>query len=164
MASLNRVEIIGNLGNDPEVKYTPSGDAVATISVATTEKWKDKSDQWQEKTEWHRVTLWRRLGEIAGEYLKKGSQVYIAGKLQTRKWTDKEGVERYTTEIVASELLMLGGKSEGGEQRQASRQRQERPTQQNQPTRSQSSGGGFDSMDEDIPFAPYGARAAWSVV
>jgi single-strand DNA-binding protein len=160
MASLNRVEIIGNLGQDPEVKYTSSGDAVATISVATTEKWKDKaSGEMQEKVEWHRVTLWRRLGEIAGEYLKKGSQVYIAGKLQTRKWQDKDGNDRYTTEIVASDLLMLGGKSEGGERQPRRQEPASRPAANRAPT-----GGGFDSMSDDVPFAPYGARAAWSVV
>lgn len=151
MASLNRVEIIGNLGNDPEVKYTASGDAVATISVATTEKWKDKaSGEWQEKVEWHRVTLWRRLGEIAGEYLRKGSQVYIAGKLSTRKWQDKEGNDRYTTEIVASDLQMFGGK-DGGERSERPQQRRQEAPQRQAPQRAPA-GGGFDEMDSDIPF------------
>ncbi|MEX3914851.1 single-stranded DNA-binding protein [Paraburkholderia sp. BR10872] len=158
MASLNRVEIIGNLGNDPELRYLPNGDAVASISVATTEKWKDKqSGEMKESVEWHRVSLWRRLGEIAGEYLKKGSQVYIAGKLQTRKWQDKDGQDRYTTEIVASELLMLGDRRDGprsNDTEQPSRQRQQRPSQRGQPTRGNQApaGGGFDEMDSDIPF------------
>jgi len=111
---INKVILIGNLGRDPEVRYMPNGNAVANITVATSESWKDKqSGETQEKTEWHRVVLFRRLGEIAGEYLKKGSQVYIEGKLQTRKWQDNNGQDRYTTEIVANELQMLGGRGGG---------------------------------------------------
>lgn len=109
MASVNKVIIVGNLGRDPETRYMPNGDAVCNIAVATTETWKDKnSGEKKEQTEWHRVTMYRKLGEIAGQYLKKGSSVYLEGKLQTRKWTDKEGVERYTTEIIADSMQMLG--------------------------------------------------------
>jgi len=108
---INKVILVGNLGQDPEVRYTANGSAVANISVATSEQWTDRqSGQKQEKTEWHRVIMFGRLGEIAGEYLRKGSQVYLEGKLQTRKWTDQQGVERYTTEIVANEMQMLGGR------------------------------------------------------
>ncbi|MGB5439399.1 MAG: single-stranded DNA-binding protein [Gammaproteobacteria bacterium] len=110
---VNKVILVGNLGKDPEVRYMPNGNAVANITLATSESWKDKtSGEQQEKTEWHRIVMFRRLGEIAGEYLKKGSQVYIEGKLQTRKWQDKDGNDRYTTEIVANEMQMLG--SRGG--------------------------------------------------
>jgi len=110
---VNKVILVGNLGKDPEVRYMPNGNAVANITLATSESWKDKTTgEQQEKTEWHRVVMFRRLGEIAGEYLKKGSQVYIEGKLQTRKWQDNSGNDRYTTEIVANEMQMLG--SRGG--------------------------------------------------
>ena len=112
---INKVILVGNLGNDPDVKYTQSGTTITTISVATTEAWKDKqSGQQQERTEWHRVKFFGRLAEIAGEYLKKGRQVYIEGSLRTDKYTGKDGVERYTTDIIASELQMLGGGGEGG--------------------------------------------------
>ena len=112
---VNKVILVGNLGKDPEVRYMPNGNAVANITLATTESWKDKqSGEQQEKTEWHRIVMFRRLGEIAGEYLKKGSQVYIEGKLQTRKWQDNSGNDRYTTEIVANEMQMLGGRGGGG--------------------------------------------------
>jgi single-strand DNA-binding protein len=115
MASVNKVIIVGHLGRDPETKYMPNGEAVTNITVATTESWKDKnSGEKRELTEWHRVTFYRKLAEIAGQYLKKGMQVYVEGKLQTRKWTDKEGVERYTTEIIADTMQMLGGKGSGG--------------------------------------------------
>lgn len=113
MASVNKVLLIGNLGKDPETRYMPNGDAVTNITVATTESWKDKNGEKQEKTEWHRVTLYRRLAEVAGEYLHKGSSVYIEGKLETKKWTDKQGVERYSTDIIASDLKMLGSKPSG---------------------------------------------------
>ena len=115
MASVNKVILIGNLGRDPETRYMPNGEAVANITVATTDTWKDKtSGEKQEKTEWHRVTFYRRLAEIVGEYLRKGSQVYIEGRLETRKWQDKEGKDRYTTEIKANEMQMLGSKPGGG--------------------------------------------------
>jgi single-strand DNA-binding protein len=110
MASLNKVLLIGNLGKDPEVRYTASGTAVASFSLATSEKFKNKEGEWEERTEWHNVTLWGRLAEIAGEYLGKGKTVYIEGRLQTRKWQDKDGKDRYTTEIVGEKMLMLSRK------------------------------------------------------
>jgi single-strand DNA-binding protein len=111
---VNKVILVGNLGADPEVKYMPNGNAVANVTVATSESWKDKqSGEQKDKTEWHRVVFFRRLAEIAGEYLKKGSQIYIEGKLQTRKWQDKNGNDRYTTEIIANEMQMLGGRGGG---------------------------------------------------
>ena len=112
--SVNKVILIGNLGSDPELKYTPSGAAVTNFNVATNEVWNDKDGNKQERTEWHRVVLWRKLAEIAGEYLKKGSKVYLEGRLQTRSWEDKDGVKRYTTEVVADNMTMLDAKSEGG--------------------------------------------------
>ncbi len=114
MASLNKVMLIGNLGKDPEVRYTQSGTAVASFSLATSERFKNKNGEWEDKTEWHNVTLWGRLAEIAGEYLAKGKTVYIEGRLQTRKWQDKDGRDRYTTEIVGDRMQMLSGKGEGG--------------------------------------------------
>ena len=114
MAGLNKVILIGNLGRDPEVRYTPDGTAVANFSIATSDEWTDKtSGEKQERTEWHRIVAFRRLGEVCGEYLSKGRQVYIEGKLQTREWQDKEGNKRYTTEIVASQMLMLGPRGSG---------------------------------------------------
>ena len=113
--SLNRVQLIGNLGKDPEVKYTPQGTPVAKITIATNERFKDKAGEWQDRTEWHNVVLWQRLAEIAGEYLKKGGKVYIEGRLQTRSWDDKtSGQKKYMTEVVASDLILLGGRGEGG--------------------------------------------------
>ena len=115
MASVNKVIIVGNLGRDPETRYMPNGEAVTNIAVATTESWKDKtSGEKKELTEWHRITFYRKLAEIAGQYLKKGSQIYIEGRLQTRKWTDKENVERYTTEIIADSMQMLGSRQGAG--------------------------------------------------
>lgn len=111
---VNKVIIVGNLGNDPEVRYMPNGNAVANLSIATSESWKDQQGQQQERTEWHRVTMYRRLAEVAGEYLKKGSQVFIEGKLQTRKWQDQQGNDRYTTEIIADNMQMMGGRGDGG--------------------------------------------------
>ena len=111
---VNKVILVGNLGQDPEVKYMPSGQAVCNISIATTDSWSDKtSGEKQERTEWHRVVFFRRLAEIAGEYLRKGSQVYIEGRLQTRKWQDQSGADKYTTEIIANEMQMLGGRGGG---------------------------------------------------
>ena len=112
MASLNKTLLIGRLGDDPKVRYMPSGEAIANISVATTDSWKDRNGEKQDKTEWHRVSFFGKLAEIVGEYLKKGSQVYIEGRLQTRKWVDKEGQDKYTTEIVADRMQMLGGRKE----------------------------------------------------
>ncbi|AXR08125.1 single-stranded DNA-binding protein [Salinimonas sediminis] len=111
---VNKVILVGNLGTDPEVRYMPNGNAVANLSLATSESWKDQQGQVQERTEWHRLTMYRRLAEVAGEYLKKGSQIYVEGKLQTRKWQDQQGQDRYTTEIIVDQMQMLGGKSEGG--------------------------------------------------
>lgn len=109
---INKVILVGNLGADPELRYTPGGAAVATFSVATSESWKDKDGNTQERTEWHRIVVWNKLAEIAGEYLKKGSQVYLEGRLTTRNWQDKDGVKRYMTEVVAQNFLMLGRKAD----------------------------------------------------
>lgn len=168
MASVNKVIVIGNLGRDPEVRYTPSGSAVCNLAVATTRSWKSKEDgQRQEETEWHRVTLYERLAEIAGEYLKKGRPVYIEGRLKTRKWQDKEGRDCYTTEIIADQMQMLGGRDDGGGEHEAgARQRntggdgrQRTPAPAPAPRRQERSTGaaprsstGFDDMDDDIPF------------
>jgi single-strand DNA-binding protein len=147
---INKVILIGNLGKDPEVRYMPSGGAVANITVATSESWKDKkTGEQQDKTEWHRVVMFNRLGEIAGEYLKKGSKVYIEGKLQTRKWQGQDGQDRYTTEIVASEMQMLdsrggGGASNFGGDSASTPQKQQAPAAE--------AAGGFDDFDDDIPF------------
>ena len=112
--SLNRVQLIGNLGKDPEIKYTPQGTPVAKITIATNERFKDKSGEWQDRTEWHNVVLWQRLAEIAGEYLKKGGKVYIEGRLQTHSWDDKtSGQKKYMTEVIVNDLVMLSGKGEG---------------------------------------------------
>lgn len=129
MASLNKVQIIGNLGNDPDVKYTQSGACITTISIATTEKWKDKDGNPQEKTEWHRVKLWNKLGEIAGEYLRKGGAVYIEGKLSYGSY-EKDGVTHYTTDIVASEMKMLGGRPQNDNDRQGGQQQRQAPRQE----------------------------------
>jgi single-strand DNA-binding protein len=112
--SLNRVQLIGNLGKDPEVKYTPQGTPVAKLTIATNERYKDKNGEWQDRTEWHNVVLWQRLAEIAGEYLKKGGKVYVEGRLQTRSWDDKQtNQKKYMTEVVGSDLILLGGRGEG---------------------------------------------------
>ncbi len=114
--SVNKVILLGNLGKDPEVKFTPSGTAVAKFSVATSYRFKDKNEQWQDQTEWHNIVAWARLAEIAGEYLKKGSKVYIEGRLQTRSWEDKQtNQKKYMTEVVANDLVLLSGRGEGGE-------------------------------------------------
>ena len=161
MASVNRVTIIGNLGKDPETRYAPSGDAVTNITVATTETWKDKATgEKREATEWHRVVFFGKLAEIAGQYLKKGSQVYLEGKLKTRKWQDKDGHERYTTEINADEMKMLGGKGDG---QQSEPQRQQQAPQRQQ-AQKPASGGGFNEFDDDIPFRQIGSGASWRVI
>ena len=153
MASVNKVIIVGNLGKDPETRYAPSGDAVTNIVVATTETWKDKaSGEKREATEWHRVVFFGKLAEIAGQYLKKGSQVYLEGKLKTRKWQDKDGQDRYTTEINADEMKMLGSKGDGQQQEgQRPQQTQQRPPANTQ-RKPQGQAGGFSDMDDDIPF------------
>ncbi len=124
---VNKVILVGNLGNDPEVRYMPNGNAVANLSLATSESWKDQQGQMQERTEWHRLTMYRRLAEIAGEYLKKGSQIYVEGKLQTRKWQDQQGQDRYTTEIIVDQMQMLGGREGGGQGGQGGGGYQQRP-------------------------------------
>ncbi len=150
MASLNKVMLIGNLGRDPEIRYMPSGDAMANLNLATTDTWKDKSGEKQERTEWHRIVMFGKQAEIAGEYLKKGSQVYIEGRLQTRKWTDKSNVERYTTEIVADRMQMLGSRSGGGSyEPPADRDDEYTGTSTAKTTKAGSS---FDDMEDDIPF------------
>lgn len=115
MASVNKVILVGNLGRDPEVRYTAEGTAMCNLSVATTQQWKDKSGERREETEWHRVSMFGRLAEIAGEYLKKGRSVYIEGRLRTRKYTDSNGIEKFSTEIVADQMQMLGGRDSGGD-------------------------------------------------
>ena len=153
MASVNKVILIGNLGRDPEVRYMPSGDAVANISIATTETWKDKNGEKQEKTEWHRVAMFGKTAEIAGEYLKKGSQVYIEGRLETRKWTDKEGQERTTTEVRADRMQMLGSRS-GGSERMAPPE-DDAPRAAAAPAKKSggaAKGSSLEDLDDDIPF------------
>ncbi|OGA05598.1 MAG: single-stranded DNA-binding protein [Betaproteobacteria bacterium RIFCSPLOWO2_02_64_14] len=150
MASINKVILIGNLGRDPETRYLPDGGAVTNISVATTDVWKDKSGEKQERTEWHRVAFFGRLAEIAGEYLKKGSPVYIEGRLQTRKWQDKEGQDRYTTEIVANDMKMLG--SRGGGSEPMAREPAPVAAESGGAKPQAKKGGAFDQMDDDIPF------------
>ena len=148
MASVNKVIILGNLGKDPEVRYTAGGDAVANMSIATSERWKDKDGQKQERTEWHRVVAFGRTAEIAGEYLEKGSSAYIEGKLQTRKYTDKDGIERYSTEIVVERLQLLGSRNSGNDGQQERPARAEKPA--NSGTQSKSKPGA--DFDDDIPF------------
>ena len=145
---VNKVILVGNLGKDPEVRYSPSGSAMANVTLATTESWKDKqTGEKQEKTEWHRVVFFNRLAEIVGEYLKKGSQVYVEGRLQTRKWQGQDGQDRYTTEIVANEMQMLGGRAGGGTSdwgaNQDSGAGQAAPAGSPQPA---------DDFDDDVPF------------
>ena len=156
MASVNKVIIVGNLGRDPETRYLPSGEAVTNISVATTSTWKDKaSGEKKEETEWHRVSAFGRLAEIMGEYLKKGSQVYIEGKLRTRKWQDKEGKDRYTTEIRADVMQMLGARAGAGEARGGpSEPRGESPAKAEAGAKpaAKKPAGKFDDMEDDIPF------------
>jgi single-strand DNA-binding protein len=154
MASVNKVILVGNLGRDPETRYNPEGGAITNISVATTDTWKDKaSGEKQERTEWHRIVFFNRLAEIAGEYLKKGSQVYIEGSLRTRKWQDKEGQERYTTEIVADRMQMLGSRQGSGEAGGRERGGEPRETvAAGEGKAAKKPAGKFDDMDDDIPF------------
>jgi len=156
MASVNKVILIGNLGKDPEVRYAPSGSAICNVTIATSRQWKDKtSGDKQEETEWHRVVFYDRLAEIAGEYLKKGRPVYVEGRLKTRKWTDKEGVEKYTTEIVAAEMQLLGSREGMGGDDAAAGQRgapASRPAAARPAASAPKSSTGFDNMDDDIPF------------
>ncbi|MES2538136.1 MAG: single-stranded DNA-binding protein [Pseudomonadota bacterium] len=161
MASVNKVIVVGNLGRDPETRYMPSGDAMTNIAVATTDKWKDKATgEQKEATEWHRIAFFGKLAEIAGQYLKKGSQVYVEGKLRTRKWTDKDGVEKYTTEIIADSMQMLGSRQGmGGGAPMGDGYENNAPAAR--PSQGANSGASrpaskpapnFSDMDDDIPF------------
>lgn len=173
MASVNKVIVLGNVGKDPEVRYLPSGAAVCTLSIATSRKWKDKqSGEMQEETEWHRVTFFERQAEIVGQYVQKGHPLYVEGRLRTRQYTDKDGVEKYSTEIVATELQLLGGRDQGdgGQRSQGPQQRQAPAAQSRAPAPNQRTsapaqrapqqqrrdpptGTAFDDMDsDDIPF------------
>ncbi|MHB1667260.1 MAG: single-stranded DNA-binding protein [Thiomonas sp.] len=165
MASVNKVILIGNLGRDPEIRYAPSGAAVCNVAIATTRQWKDKAGEKKEETEWHRVVFYDRLAEIAGEYLKKGRPVYVEGRLKYGKYTDKDGIERYTTDIVATEMQLLGGREGGGggggggggdDEGSHSRSREAAPgraapSRASAPAASKPAGN-FDDMDDDIPF------------
>ena len=157
MPSVNKVILMGNLGRDPEVRFMPNGDAVCNFSIATTDSWKDKAGERQEKTEWHNIVMYRRLAEIAGEYLKKGRPVYLEGRLQTRKWQTKEGQDRYTTEVIADSMQMLGGRdgapaqeSQPNSQPEARDEFDQTPSRNNQSGSSNSSS--FDEFEDDIPF------------
>jgi single-strand DNA-binding protein len=152
MASVNKVILVGNLGRDPETRYMPDGAAITNVSIATSFQWTDKaSGEKKEETEWHRVVFRGRLAEIAGEYLKKGSQVYVEGRLRTRKWQDKEGQDRYTTEIMADAMQMLGARGGAGEPREAGEMRGgEARSEQKAPAKKPA--GKFDDMEDDIPF------------
>jgi single-strand DNA-binding protein len=159
MASVNKVILVGNLGRDPETRYNAEGGAITNVSIATTDTWKDKaSGEKQERTEWHRIVFFSRLAEIAGEYLKKGSQVYIEGSLRTRKWTDKDGAEKYTTEIVADKMQMLGSRSGmggGGMDSEGGGRPAREPmaaASGAKPAAAKKGGGSFEDMDDDIPF------------
>jgi single-strand DNA-binding protein len=161
---VNKVILIGNMGGDPDVRYLPNGNAVANVTLATTDTWKDKqTGQQQERTEWHRVVFFGRLAEVVGEYTRKGSKIYVEGRLQTREW-EKDGIKRYTTEIVVDingQMQLLDGASGGG-QRQADRQSRPRPQQQQvrqpQPAPQEQAMPNYDSFDDDIPFAPIGLQ------
>lgn len=150
---INKVILIGNVGIDPEVRYMPNGNAVSTLSVATSESWKDKqTGEKQERTEWHRIVCFNRLGEIVGEYVRKGSKIYIEGSLRTRKWQDQQGQDRYTTEIIASEIQMLDGKGQSApyqDNQQQGSAPQKNPTSKPAQDNSQND---FTDLDDDIPF------------
>lgn len=159
MASVNKVILVGNLGRDPEVRYSPDGAAICNVSIATTSNWKDKnSGERREETEWHRVVFYNRLAEIAGEYLKKGRPVYVEGRLKTRKWQNKEGVDQYTTEIVADQMQMLGGRDGadggmgGGGESQGAPRAPARAPQAQRPAAPAAGGANLADMDDDIPF------------
>ena len=162
---VNKVILVGNLGNDPEVRYMPNGNAVANLSLATSESWKDQQGQVQERTEWHRLTMYKRLAEIAGEYLKQGSQIYVEGKLQTRKWQDQQGQDKYTTEIIVDQMQMLGGRAQNSEGNNSGYQRSSRSNRSNnnsnkppaQPKTPPMAEPDFD-FDDDIPFARIGLQ------
>ena len=149
MASANRVILVGHVGRPPEVSHMQNGDAVAKFSIATTDTWKDKSGERHEKTEWHNIIVFRRLGEVAGQFLKKGSMVYLEGRLQTRKWQDKNGQDRYTTEIVCHEMKMLGGKADGDGPRNDYDDSPPPPPTRRTPQQAASR---TEDMEDDIPF------------
>ena len=152
MASVNKVILVGNLGRDPEIKVFPSGDQVANVTIACTDKWKDKqTGEAKEHTEWHRLVFNGRLAEIAGQYLRKGSQVYVEGSIRTRKWQDQSGQDRYATEVRVDQMQMLGGRQDADSgERQPSRAA---PARQPQRSAAPAGGGGFEDMDSDVPFA-----------
>ena len=156
--SVNKVILVGRLGKDPETRYMTNGEAVTNATLATSENWKDKSGEKQEKTEWHNLVFYRRLAEVAGEYLKKGSQIYVEGKLQTRKWQTKEGQDRYTTDIIVDQMHMLGGKSSAGGSFEATEKPMTSASSESSysaPSPSKPAPakvGGFDNFDDDIPF------------
>ena len=161
MASVNKVILVGNLGRDPETRFAPSGSAICNITLATSRNWKDKSSgEKREETEWHRVVFYDKLAEIAGEYLKKGRPVYVEGRLKTRKWTDKDGVEKYTTEIIAEEMQLLGGREGGGgggaDDEGYSRNREadsgRAPSRRAPAAAASKPASDFSDMDDDIPF------------
>ena len=158
MASVNKVILVGNLGRDPEVRYSPDGAAICNVSIATTSNWKDKtSGEKREETEWHRVVFYNRLAEIAGEYLRKGRAVYVEGRLKTRKWQNKEGQDVYTTEIIADQMQMLGGREAGGEGGamgggEAAPARAARPPQAQRPQAPAAGADALGTIDDDIPF------------
>ena len=168
MASVNKVILVGNLGRDPETRYMPDGGAITNISIATTSSWKDKSGEKQEATEWHRISFFGKLAEIAGEYLKKGSQVYVEGKLRTRKWQDKDGQDKYTTEVIADAMQMLGGRqgmggegggasSGGGDYGRSSSGSSSGPagggsSNASKPAAAKGGAAKFDDFEDDIPF------------
>ena len=150
---VNKVILIGNAGKDPEVRYMPNGNAVANLTLATSESWKDKTTgDPQERTEWHRIVFFRRLGEVVGEYVKKGSKIYVEGKLQTRKWQDQNGQDRYTTEIVADQMQMLDSRGGGGSANFAPAGNQQQQQQQQPSSAPAQSSGPSDGFDDDIPF------------
>ena len=159
MASVNKVILVGNLGRDPEMRYMPSGEAIANLAIATSRKYKNKAGEMVEETEWHRVTFFGKLAEIAGQYLKKGRSVYVEGRIKTDKYTDKEGVEKFSTQIIGNEMQMLGGREgmgeSSGEGNEGSYSRPAAPARAEpklRPAPATKSGSGFDDMDDDIPF------------
>ena len=163
MPSVNKVILMGNLGRDPEVRFMPNGEAVCNFSIATTDSWKDKAGEKQERTEWHNIVMYRRLAEIAGEYLKKGRPVYIEGRLQTRKWQTKEGQDRYTTEIIADSMQMLGGRDDNSSSQSSAPQKDDfnqapdrassnESQSESDSVSSNSGASSFDEFEDDIPF------------
>ncbi|RSE60365.1 single-stranded DNA-binding protein [Alcaligenes faecalis] len=169
MASVNKVILVGNLGRDPEVRYSAEGSAICNISIATTSQWKDRtSGERREETEWHRVVFYNRLAEIAGEYLRKGRPVYVEGRLRTRKWTGQDGQERFTTEVIAEQMQMLGGRDGESQQLNSPPQGQQRnnyaeATGRGEQQRQAPSSSNLADMDDDIPFAPLLSRNAYCI-